>query len=168
MIEWITGQPFLIAAAFLTGVAGFRSQCTYWLGRGIRAGLVRTTWAKKLTSDKQARAVQQLEKWGWPIIPASFLTVGFQSAIQLTAGLVGWGWLAYTLAALPGWVLWGVIYAAGGLAVFVGLFTLANQAWWLAVMAVLALIVVIYLIIRHRRKSRPPALTETVAVADNG
>ena len=154
MIDWIMGQPFLIAASFLTGVAGVRSQCTYWLARAIRAGVVRTAWAEKLASDQEQRAVRKLEKWGWPLIPVSFVTIGFQTAVQLAAGLVGWRWLPYTLAALPGWIIWGCLYAAGGLATFVGLATLARQAWWLAVLAVVLLIGIIVLVVTLRRRAR--------------
>jgi membrane protein DedA with SNARE-associated domain len=154
--EWILGQPFVVAALFLTGVAAVRSQATYWLGRGIRAGVIRTAWAARLASDKERRAVAQLEKWGWPLIPASFATIGFQTAVQLTAGLLGWRWVPYTLAALPGWILWGCVYAAGGLAAFLGLLALARQAWWLAVLAglVVAGAIVAIVLVRRRRRTR--------------
>ena len=151
MMDWIMGQPFVIAAAFLTGVAGFRSQATYWLGRAIRAGVVRGAWAEKLASDKQRRVVDRLERWGWPLIPLSFMTLGFQTAVQLTAGLIGWRWPRYTLAAIPGWILWGCVYAAGGLAAFVGLVALARQSWWLAAAVVLVSAAVIVIVVRRRR-----------------
>ena len=161
MIDWIMGQPFLIAAAFLTGVAGVRSQCTYWLGRGIRAGVVRTAWAEKLASDKEQNAVRKLEKWGWPLIPVSFVTIGFQTAVQLAAGLIGWRWLPYTLAAVPGWIMWGCVYAAGGLATFIALFALAQRAWWLAALAVVVVVGTIVLIVVLRRRARArTAITE--------
>ena len=162
MIAWVESQPFLVAAAFLTCVVAFRSQLTYWLGRGIRAGVVRAAWAQKLTSDKQEHVVRQLEKWGWPLIPASFLTVGFQTAVQLTAGLVGWRWLPYTLAALPGWIAWGCVYAAGGLAAFLAILALARRSWWLAVLVLLAVIgvIVAVVLIRRRRKSRKVTITD--------
>ena len=152
MMEWILGQPFIIAAAFLTAVAAVRSQSTYWLGRAIRAGVIRASWAKKLASDKQTVAVQRLERWGWPVIPASFLTLGFQTAVQLTAGLIGWHWPRYTAAAAIGWIMWGCVYAAGGLAAFAGVVALARQSWWLvaAVVAVLA-VVVSGVVVRRRR-----------------
>ena len=155
MLDWIGDQPFLIAAAFLTAVAGVRSQCTYWLGRGVRAGVVRTPWAEKLSQEKAQRVTARLERWGWPLIPVSFLTIGFQTAVQLTAGLIGWHWPRYTLAAIPGWILWGCVYAAGGLAAFVGIVTLANRAWWLAVVVVAVVVtaVVVAVVVIRRRRS---------------
>ena len=155
MLDWIGDQPFLVAAAFLTAVAGVRSQCTYWLGRGVRAGVVRASWARKLSQEKAQRVTRRLERWGWPLIPVSFVTIGFQTAVQLTAGLIGWRWLPYTLAAVPGWVVWGCIYAAGGLAAFVGIVTLANQSWWLAAIVVLAVAaaVAVVVVVRRRRSA---------------
>ena len=152
MYQWIQDQPFLVAAAFLTCVVAFRAEGTYWLGRGVRAGVVRAAWAQKLASDNEKRVVAKLEKWGWPIIPLSFLTVGFQTAVQFTAGLIGWRWLPYTLAALPGWIAWGCVYAAGGLAVVAGILALAKQSWWLAVLAIVLVVVIILVIIRVRRR----------------
>ena len=154
-MEWIQSQPFVIAVVFLTGVAGFRSQLTYWLVRGVHAGVVRTAWAQKMASEKRSKAIEKLEKWGWPLIPLSFLTVGFQTAVQLTAGLIGWRWLPYTLAAIPGWILWGVVYAAGGLAVFATILALAQQSWWLAAIVILAIVgLIVFLVLRKRVKAR--------------
>ncbi len=50
-----------------------------------------------------------------------------------------------------GWVLWGCVYAAGGLAVFVGLAALARRSPWLVVVAVLVVTGVIVAVVRWRR-----------------
>jgi membrane protein DedA with SNARE-associated domain len=162
VIDWILSQPFVLAASFLTLVAAVRSQCTYWLGRGIRAGLIRAEWAKKMSGEAATRATRWLEKWGWPIIPLSFLTVGFQSAVNLTAGLIGWRWSRYTPAAAIGWVIWGCVYAAGGLAVFAGLAALFKRSPWLAVVAVLAVAAAITTV-GLIRKARARAVAAAVA-----
>ncbi|MCL2785015.1 MAG: VTT domain-containing protein [Propionibacteriaceae bacterium] len=156
MMEWLDGQSFVFVALFLTGVAGFRSQCTFWLGRGIRAGIFRFAWAQKLATDKEKNAEKQIQKWGWPVIPFSFLIPAFQTAVHLTAGLIGWRWLPYTLAAIPGWILWGCLYAAGGLAAFVALVALARESLWLAALAVLLLAggIAAIIILRKRAKKR--------------
>ncbi|MDR2114245.1 MAG: hypothetical protein LBO75_03080 [Bifidobacteriaceae bacterium] len=129
-------QPLAVAFLFLTAVAGVRSQCTYWLGRAVRAGVVRAAWAQRMTSDGALKARDKLERWGWPLIPLSFLTIGFQTAVNLSAGLVGWRWPRYTLAACSGWIMWGALYAAGGLAVFAALGAIAAASPWLAVAVV--------------------------------
>jgi membrane protein DedA with SNARE-associated domain len=138
--DWVLDLPLAVAALCLTIVAASRSQATYWLGRGIRAGVLRAPWARRLAVESSARATRWLDRWGWPIVPLSFLTVGFQSAVQLTAGLIGWRWRRYSLAAMPGWIAWGWIYAAVGLAAFRGLIELARRSPWLAI-AVAAVLV---------------------------
>jgi membrane protein DedA with SNARE-associated domain len=116
LINWILQLPFGLAALFLTLVATVRAQTTYWLGRAVAAGLGRTRLGGWLERDAVVRARAALERWGWPIIPLSFLTIGFQTAVNFSAGAVGWRWWRYSLAALPGYVMWGCVYAAGGLA----------------------------------------------------
>jgi membrane protein DedA with SNARE-associated domain len=156
-MDWIRSQPFALAALFLTAVAAVRSQCTYWLGRGVRAGVIRAAWAKRLTSDNASAGVMRLEKWGWPCIPVSFLTVGLQTAVNLSAGLIGWRWPRYTAAAVPGWIAWGCVYAAGGLAAFAALAALATGSPRLAAAVIEGLVcVVVGLIVwgRQRRLRR--------------
>ncbi len=160
MMDWILSQPFWLAAAFLTCVAAFRSQATYWLGRGIRAGVVKTQWARRFETEKSQRVINALQKWGWPLIPVSFLTIGFQTSVQLTAGLIGWRWPRYTLAAAIGWILWGCAYAAGGLAIFLGLVALAARSWWLVLLAVLVVAAVIVAVVLTRRRHKAAAEEE--------
>jgi membrane protein DedA with SNARE-associated domain len=147
-------QPFAVAFLCLTCVAAVRSQCTYWLGRAVRAGVIRAPWARRITSEAALKARDKLERWGWPLIPASFLTVGFQTAVNLSAGLIGWRWFRYTLAAVPGWIAWGTVYAAGGLAVFAGLAAMWAAAPWLAVATVQTLVVLAVAGIALRRRRR--------------
>ncbi|MDR2454383.1 MAG: hypothetical protein LBD51_07560 [Bifidobacteriaceae bacterium] len=162
MGRWIMSQPFAIAFWCLTAVACVRSQCTYWLGRAVRAGVLRAPWAKRLSSQAALKARARLERWGWPLIPFSFLTVGFQTAVNLAAGVIGWRWGRYTLAAIPGWLMWGAVYAAGGLAVFAGVIALAAADPWLAVPiieAAVVLVVAAVVLVRRRRRAAaaPPA-----------
>jgi len=164
MIDWITGQPFWIAAIALTAVAAVRSQSTYWLGRAIRAGLLRGQWAKRFNTDRVGGAIDKLERWGWPLIPLSFLTVGFQTAVNLAAGLIGWRWLKYTLAAIPGWIVWGCMYAAGGLVLFAGAWALVARSPFIGSAVIAAVIGVVALVIWRRRKRRTSAALEQVGV----
>jgi membrane protein DedA with SNARE-associated domain len=128
VVDWILRLPFAWAAAALFAVACLRGQCTFWLGRAGHAGLLKhPRWGRLLTKEGTKKGLAAVEKWGWPIIPLSFLTVGFQTAVQLSAGLLGWRWRRYTLAALPGYLLWGMVYAAGGLAAFGAIASLARR-----------------------------------------
>jgi len=162
MINWILGQPFWIAAAALVAVAAVRSQCTYWLGRAVRAGLLRGQWAKRFDNDRINGAIAKLERWGWPLIPLSFFTVGFQTAVNLGAGLIGWPWLKYTLAAILGWLAWGGLYAAGGLAIFAGAWALVARSPLIGALVIALVIAVVALVIWRRRLR--PAVPQPVEV----
>ncbi|MCL2802743.1 MAG: VTT domain-containing protein [Micrococcales bacterium] len=157
MVDWIMAQHFAVAAITLTVVAAVRSQCTYWLGRAVRSGVVKSAWAQRLSADGGSKGRRWLERRGWPIIPLSFLTIGLQTAVNLAAGLVGWRWPRYTLAAIPGWIAWGVIYAAGGLAIFGALMALAKDSPMRAaaiIQLVVCLIVAGLYIVSRRRASK--------------
>jgi len=167
MVTWILGQPFWIAAIALTAVAAVRSQCTYWVGWALRAGLLRGKWAKRFDNDRVNNAIAKLERWGWPLIPLSFFTVGFQTAINLAAGLIGWRWIKYTLAAIPGWIAWGCIYAAGGLAIFAGAWELATR-WPLLATLVFALVAAAIVLVVWRRRQRRNLVAAMVATATAG
>jgi membrane protein DedA with SNARE-associated domain len=156
MLAWILALPFGWAAAFLTCVAAFRSQCTYWVGRAINAGVLRTRWARHWQSDRAQQGIDALQRWGWPIIPLSFLTVGFQTAVNAGAGLIGWRWPRYTLAAIPGWIAWGLAYAAGLLAAFGAAVSLAARSPWLAGVAGLAVVTAAAVVVRRHRRRRVP------------
>jgi len=154
VIEWILNLPFWVAAGFLAAVAALRGQCTYWVGRAVNAGLARSRWSRRLRSERFQGGIEAIQKWGWPIIPLSFLTVGFQTAVNAGAGLLGWPWLRYTLAAIPGYLLWGAVYATGGLAAFGALFALARQSWWIVGLAGLALAALAGVLVARRRQRR--------------
>jgi membrane protein DedA with SNARE-associated domain len=156
-------QPFAIAFICLTIVAMVRSQCTYWVGRLVRAGVLRASWAQRLASEGAAKARDKLERWGWPLIPVSFLTVGFQTAVNLSAGLIGWRWWRYTLAAVPGWLMWGAVYAAGGLAVFAAIAAMAAASPMLAVATIqtVAILICVTVYLVHRRTAAARAAKTT-------
>ena len=47
-----------------------------------------------------------LERWGFIGIPASFLTVGFQTMVNAAAGFIRMRWDLYTVAMIPGCIAW--------------------------------------------------------------
>jgi membrane protein DedA with SNARE-associated domain len=160
VIDWMLAQPFWAAAALLTAVAAVRSQCTYLLGRGLRRGLVKAQWAQRMAA-RAAGAETRLERYGWPAIPLSFLTVGLQTAVNLAAGLVGWRWGRYTLAAVPGWLAWGLAYAAGGLAIWAGIGVLWDRSPVLvaAIVEAVCVIAVAFAAAARRRRRAPAEAT---------
>lgn len=186
MPGWMAGWPVgLVLVAFFTG-ALLRSQGLYWAGRGLTAGLlraeprdgagasghrsrlarVRTALARRLDSDQVTRARSAIERWGMPVIPLAFLTVGFQSAVFAAAGLVRVGWPRFTLWALPGAAVWAVVWGGGGMAAAAGVVAAARRSPWAlaAVLAAVGLVVVaVAALRRHRQERTPPAGDGAVA-----
>lgn len=107
---------------------------------GVRAAAHR--WrvraARRLDSAQVDRARSAIERWGMPVVPLAFLTVGFQSAVFGAAGLLRVGWLRFTLWALPGAVVWALVWGGGGMAAAAGVLAAARRS-----PATLALVLVV-------------------------
>ena len=109
---------------------------------------------KKLEKNSETSAgILAIQKMGWPIIPLSFLTVGFQTAVQFGAGLTNWSWYKYTLAAIPGYLAWGFIYASGGLSLFRSLVQGSIDLLILFIIIILAVVIAANLVLRYIRKN---------------
>ncbi|MBK9724570.1 MAG: VTT domain-containing protein [Actinomycetales bacterium] len=120
-----------------------RGGATYWVGRGLRAGATRTRWASRLDGVAVQRAESVVSRYGAPVVAASFLTVGVQTAINAAAGAMRMPARRYVPGLLVGAVLWALLYTTAGAAVWeaVG----GRLSWWWAVVAVavIALVVVV-------------------------
>ena len=164
MPNWMSDWPFAVVyVAFVIGAA-LRSQVTYWIGRGITAGVLRTRWAERFEGPRTHRAISAIERWGMPIVPLSFLTVGFQTAVHASAGLLRLRWLRYTLWAVPGWFLWALLWAGGRMAAIAGLGTLAARSP-LALALVLGVVTLgsVILVVRARRRRAATAAMLTAS-----
>jgi membrane protein DedA with SNARE-associated domain len=163
MPSWITDQPFAITVAALFVIVFFRAQGTYWLGRAARAGALHTLLARRLTGERLTRASSALARWGWPLVPVSFLTVGFQTFVNAAAGAVRMSWPRYTLAMLPGCAAWALIYATIGLAAFEAWVALSVRSGWAPWAASAAAATATAVVIRRRRAradaAEPPVVT---------
>ncbi|MBO1750691.1 hypothetical protein J4G33_02625 [Actinotalea sp. BY-33] len=152
MPAWIREGPFALVYGFLLVVVFCRAQGTYWLGRAIAAGALRSRWSAAMSGPRMTRAVDAIDRWGLPVIPLSFLTVGFQTTVNAAAGFLRIRWVRYTVAMVPGCLAWALIYTVGGLAAFeAGAALLARSPWALAVGVLLVLLVGAALVLRHRR-----------------
>ena len=87
MLERIHSLPYPWVFLFFWCLAMMRSHTMYWIGRGITAGTARSRWVSLLESPVYARAQAWSARWGVLAVPVSFLTVGIQSVIQLSAGV---------------------------------------------------------------------------------
>jgi len=153
--SWLEGKPFAITFAVLFGIVLLRAQGTYWLGRGVAAGVLHTGLAARVTGPRTTRAIATLNKWGPPLVTVSFLTIGFQTVVNAAAGLIRMPWIRYTIAMLIGCVAWAFIYATVGIAAVEGAIALAAHSPW-ALAAVIVLIVGILafvLVGRARRRA---------------
>ncbi len=155
MAEWIasfTSQwPFVWIYLFFVAGACARSQAMYWIGRGATEGAVRTRFSRLLDSRHMGMAKKAVERWGMPVIPLSFLTIGLQSAVQVTIGLLRVGWLRFTLWSIPGWLVWALIYATGGTVALWAIIELAMHSPWLLVALVFVGAGLTWYLIRRRR-----------------
>lgn len=169
---WLRSLPVEAVVAFLFAVVFCRAQATYWLGRAARRGVDgRVTRRAEdarpgsrgiqdlLDRPRARRAVAWIDRWGWPVIPLSFLTIGFQTVVNAAAGALRIGWPRYTLAMIPGCIAWAVIYATVGFAVVEAWLRAAAQSGWFALALVLAAALAVIVVLRHRR-ARRRALTQ--------
>ncbi|MBN2177208.1 MAG: hypothetical protein JW722_06075 [Demequinaceae bacterium] len=133
---------------FLFAVVFPRAQATYWLGRAAVSGALQTRWRGRLEGPGMVRAQAYLDRWGPWGVPASFLTIGFQTLVQLAAGMGRMRYSVYTLAMIPGCVAWAGIYTGFGYAAF----QLVLRFTWVAAIAlVIASAIVTVIVVRRRR-----------------
>lgn len=168
MPSWVEELPFAVAVAVLFAIVFARAQATYWLGRGAHAGARRTRFAEHLEHERVTRATEAIARWGWPVITVSFLTVGFQTVANATAGLIRMSWPRYTLAMIPGCLAWAFLYATAGFAVVNAWTKLAERAAWApwAVLAVVLTAVITVVMWRRRRSTAVPAAAPGPAPED--
>lgn len=166
--SWAESGPMLIG--FLFFVVFFRAQGTYWLGRAVPAGLLRTkresgvlfrlaNWFRGPTPRKGASL---LERWGLIVIPLCFLTVGLQTAVLAGAGVVQMRWRRFTLAMLPGAVAWALLYGLGMLAVWTAAVkAIAGSPWaWVGLTAILGAFY-LFTVLKRRQTGRLLARANT-------
>lgn len=164
MPSWLESWPFVWLYLFFVLGAALRSQALYWLGRGAAAGALRSRWADRLDGPRVRRAVRLIERWGMPVVPLSFLTVGLQSAVHGASGLLRLHWLRYTLWSVPGWLVWALVWTGGGTAAVYGSAALAARSpWALAGVATVVAASAVVLVVRRRRRREAEDAVEQLA-----
>jgi membrane protein DedA with SNARE-associated domain len=78
-------------------------------------------------------------------------------------------WIRYTLAMIPGCMIWALVYSLGGLAAFQAALALAAKSpWVLAAVIVLLVIVVTGVVLRARlRRAERESVEALAAQADH-
>lgn len=109
--------PLAVSAyVFLVGVVFCRAGATYLLGRWVRRAGDASRWADRLSRPMLRRSERIVARYGAPAVSASFLTVGVQSAVNLSAGLLRMPVRRYLPALAVGAMIWAGIYLSLGIA----------------------------------------------------
>jgi membrane protein DedA with SNARE-associated domain len=148
----------LVAAAYvlLVVVVLCRAGGTYALGRlGRRAG-AGSRRAAVFERPLFRRSEELVARFGPPVVTASFLTVGLQSAVNLSAGFLRMPLLHYLPALALGSMIWAAIYLSVGVAVVSAWLAGEGPLALPAAVALLALVAGATWLLRRRR---PPLAT---------
>lgn len=148
--QGITDLGWWAIFLFLFVVVFFRAQATYWVGRAAVSGAEKSRWREKFRGPGMARAHAFLEKYGPIGVPASFLTVGFQTMVNASAGFTRMRYGVYTLVMIPGCIIWAALYTGLGYSVW-HLFTLSVTWAIVALVGVAVLVTLAVIVIRRRR-----------------
>lgn len=114
MMEEIRSWPWLWAWLVLFLIVLLRAGATYGIGRAIAAG----AWRGHEPGPRMRAAAERVERWGPPVVTASFLTVGAQTVINAAAGLAGMSVPRYLVALVPGAAIWASIWSTIGAGAF--------------------------------------------------
>ena len=161
MLDRLAELPFWQAFLALFASAMVRSNGTYWVGRGAIASWRRY---RGTHGELTARAEALLRRLGPVAVTLSYLTVGIQTAIHLTAGVMRMPLRWYVPAAVVGSVIWAVLYATIGLAVVQAWLAAEAGSWWgVAVVALALVALVVWVGARRRARMRAADLAEATA-----
>ncbi len=149
MRDLVDGWPvWVVLVVFWLGALA-RGTATYWVGRGVRAGGARSRWAHHLDRPGVARAERLVRRVGPPAVTLGFLTVGLQSAINASSGMLRMPLRRFVPAVALGALLWAALYTTVGLTVVDA--ALGEVSWWWVLVAG-ALVGVVLLVTRRLRR----------------
>lgn len=143
--------PLEVAAyVFLVVVVHLRAGGTYALGRLARRAGDHSRLSGLLSRPMVRRSEQVVGRFGPPAVSASFLTVGFQSAMNLTAGFLRMPLRYYLPALSVGSLIWAGMYLSVGLAVLRAWQADGSAATVLAAAVLLVLVAGLAVLVRRR------------------
>jgi len=155
-----------VALAALFVIALARSHATYWVGRGLARGAravhpaardgaparAATARLQAWTSSRTAvRGLERVRRWGPVAVTFAFLTVGVQTAVFVSAGLVRMRYVRFAVATIPGAAAWAVIWATVGLSAVWGAVRLVASSPWAAAALTAAAPALVGVALRRRR-----------------
>lgn len=167
------GVPVGIAILGLFVIVMARSHGTYWAGRGVVRGAQGTHqleaspgwWHATMdrlegwtSTDAAQKGLGLVRRWGAPAVSLAYLTVGLQTAIFASAGIIKMPYLRFTLASIPGALVWAVVWATVGFGAVWGAINLFSASPWALLAAVIVVAAVIGGLVWFRlsRRARTP------------
>lgn len=166
-MEIFEGWPLPAAIGVLFVIVLLRAGGTYAIGRGSRAGVKRLMERRGRMAPQLARAETVIERFGAPVVALSFLTVGFQTAVNLAAGVLRMPLVKYLPALVVGGAMWATLYGVLGLATVNAIIRAAQRDPVAAVLSALAVVALLVLIEFATRRARAFAAAHaTEAEAD--
>ncbi len=134
-----------------------RGSATYWAGRALRYGGGRSRFARHLDRPAVVRAEAFVRRFGAPAVAVSFLTIGFQTAVNAAAGALQMPWWRYLPGVVVGALFWATIYTTIGFAVLQAWFGNHPGPWLAGALGAVAVTVLATLVGRRRRDRRLPS-----------
>ena len=153
--------PFAVVVGALFVIVMLRANATYWLGRAIVAGTGRSRWARVLNSRPYAVGAGWINRWGAPAVALSFLTVGVQTMVNLSAGVARMPLRRYLPSVAVGSVVWAFLYGTVGFAGFIAVKRLWELNPAITVGAGVLILAVICIVVTRSR-------VEAIASAEHG
>lgn len=148
--RWVGQLPFVALWLFFFAGAMVRGNTMYLIGRGIAEGGRRSRFHRRFTGPRMDSAKAFVDRWGAFAVTLSYLTVGFQTLVQVATGIARMSALRFQPGAVIGSAAWATIYTTIGFAAWrVWLGVLAQSPWATAVVAVL-LGIVTYRLLERR------------------
>lgn len=170
-MEWFERIPVAGIFALLFAVALLRGQATYWIARlaveasGGAEPAEGSRVARWLNRPLFVRARRLLEGWGLPIVSLSYLTVGLQSAVLASAGVLRLQWWRFSVAQTIGALGWAAIYTTIGVAAWQAVLRTLSWQMLVGIACALGIVLGVSLYLRHLRARRSErAAPETCCV----
>lgn len=137
--------PYPLALIVLMLIAFLRGGATYLVGRAIGSGATRHRRLHAVVeSNGFRRAGAALNRWGPPLVSLCFLTFGFQTLVNLAAGVTKMPPKRYVPALAVGAMLWGFLYATVGFVTVLAWYRVYQR--WPAVALVILIVAVLALV----------------------
>lgn len=150
--------PFTVVLGVLFVIVMLRANATYWLGRALVAGTGRSKFSRILSSRAYAVGAAWINRWGAPAVALSFLTIGVQTMVNLSAGVARMPMRRYLPSVIVGSIAWAFLYGTVGVVGFIAL----RNFWILDPVLTIGLgvLLVAVLAVVLTRKREPSAISE--------